>query len=668
MDCNLPELLARDLEMSNDIFMSNCNMSAGAPSLSIPRGDTDRHYSFTARPTSPHEHTLSRVRSAGVVGSISRSWGGEPTKWLGQQQGDQSVSDGGEVHVKDAVDFSDDTSQSSFEMEPPSVRFRQQSVTTAATSVTSGRCSSALSHKALASPIEVTEGSWMELDADFTHRPLNHPSPPRHRSASSASTGSPSKRVSRLTTTPEMSTIPIPRRRSSLRASSRGPSAHSRQSSTVIAGTNAKDAAQFGSDMALRHDQETMSSPFVSEEATAPFPSISRNPLPRITADDSATYHSGPAHTPQLRSSEDGRAHESYHPIYECRQPAATHTHNVRSWLESSIDISYRPPWLARTMTPPAVIVPREIIETLRVSVACFPDTMLVPGSFSIETIRSYARKMRRQQGCSGLAALYDSNPVEESRSAFSSPDAPAGRSKRWRLPSLLTSRSIPNAAGWSPQSATARAHLISPTSQSTSSPLSPCPSSTSIAGTAPTAARRLDGLHIKTIFPSAEPYLCDALYAHVVAYNYISSICSAAGSVVTSPAAVPRTAAAPSANYTDDEDDADGGARRIPTKAATLLGISNGRDRTAPNAGFRSFGTPQVSGPTSSSNPALDAALVGVRDGLAGCIAKLVSTLKLTTGLLGDTCLGTEASRDVDPLFMRTLCEMVRCAEESSW
>ncbi|KXJ93830.1 hypothetical protein Micbo1qcDRAFT_158719, partial [Microdochium bolleyi] len=48
----------------------------------------------------------------------------------------------------------------------------------------------------------------------------------------------------------------------------------------------------------------------------------------------------------------------------------------------------------------------------------------------------------------------------------------------------------------------------------------------------------------IKSVFPNGTDYLCDALYAHLLTYNYIDSLCPRVASPVTpAPTPRPRTA-----------------------------------------------------------------------------------------------------------------------------
>jgi hypothetical protein len=50
---------------------------------------------------------------------------------------------------------------------------------------------------------------------------------------------------------------------------------------------------------------------------------------------------------------------------------------------------------------------------------------------------------------------------------------------------------------------------------------------------------------------------------------------------------------------------------------------------------------------------------------GLAKCIARLVTTMKKMTGGGEEADGAIGDSTEIDPLFMRSLCEVVKCSEE---
>jgi len=125
----------------------------------------------------------------------------------------------------------------------------------------------------------------------------------------------------------------------------------------------------------------------------------------------------------------------------------------------------------------------------------------------------------------------------------------------------------------------------------------------------------------------------------------------------------------------TSDSESYDGG-RKVPKKAASLLGLNDTATdeyNAAVNMGHRrgmsgmfGFGnghkiSSRNRGNASSTN---GSALRDIQAGLSRCISQLVVTIKLTTGesAVGK---GTMSAEMIDPLLMRALCEVVRCSEE---
>ncbi|CAK7231171.1 hypothetical protein SCUCBS95973_007820 [Sporothrix curviconia] len=603
--------------------------------------------------------------------------------------------------------------------------------------------------------------------------------------------------------------------------------------------------------------------------------------------------------------------------------------------------------------------LPREVVDTLRVSVSCFPETMLSLSSFSIQTIRSYSRKVRHRSQADAddtyrlLMAPSSSSPsstpfppalppspTTASHHVPPSPASPTamsfdlgtGVSRSMTATSTSTSHSSRrfwkkltgggghnnsnssnNNGSNSKSTSSDNSRSTGPTlslfagfrssassngssSYGASYPLSPAtvgssaPRMSSVSrrgSTRPDNAEedqgKANGLCFKRIFPTGSDYLCDALYAHIIAFNYISLLCPPpptagedaavavpevavdssaasldptaevrtlassttmfesaqqqqqqqrrqtiriyAGSDVPLPLAEPDdvhtnassangnafsrllslTSSRPSSRgtlgggggggggsgsvHTNDNNNNDDG-RMISRKAALLLGItetlepdspsqspkkasltssstmesppspsSGGRSnslarrynsmrrrhhmrmghsisestaaaskmikKALPGAGgggssgnsfsngngsnkaeisrpiyedkdvalIPASGVPAsvattaaapalasasafapTTAPTAPSAPtaaaaaaaaASDASMRDLHAGLHACISQLVATMKLTTGQLGNTLLNAEVARDIDPLFLRTLCELVRSQEE---
>src|SRR5690606_16600107 len=66
---------------------------------------------------------------------------------------------------------------------------------------------------------------------------------------------------------------------------------------------------------------------------------------------------------------------------------------NVQTWLESSVGLMASSKGDDESM--PGIPLPPDVVDNIRVSITCFPDTMLLTSSLSIDTIRTYSRKVR---------------------------------------------------------------------------------------------------------------------------------------------------------------------------------------------------------------------------------------------------------------------------------
>ncbi|ODA83052.1 hypothetical protein RJ55_01561 [Drechmeria coniospora] len=205
---------------------------------------------------------------------------------------------------------------------------------------------------------------------------------------------------------------------------------------------------------------------------------------------------------------------------------------SVQSWLNSSLQPLPLNDDLSRV-----VPLPPDTMETLRVSISCFPETMLLSSSLTVDTIRTYSKKARQPE-------------LRET-----------SRRSLWRKVVRRPESRLDLASGrpWEP---------------------------------------------LKNVFGCCSDYVCDALYAHIVAYNYVCVLANSSG---------------------DDE---------IPKKAASLLGL--GRKR--------------LSAPETAQD---------MQGGLLQCITRLVATARL----MADKDDIADAG-EADMLFVRSLCEIVRIAE----
>lgn len=257
----------------------------------------------------------------------------------------------------------------------------------------------------------------------------------------------------------------------------------------------------------------------------------------------------------------------------------------IQTWLNSSYESS-------KPDEPPGIPLPPDVVDNLRTSIACFPDTTLLTSSLSVETIRSYSRKVK-------------TFPAEVLTQT-------AGYSgKRWRLGRILGSSRRSNASSGS------RA-----------------PRDDDVEAPTPVAPWEA----LRSVFDGGSEFLCDALYAHIVAYNYVSTL-------------RPRPSQAKSASIAPQKDD------EVPKKAAALLGLRPDAAAEGPSSGRPSGET--LPGPSERRDGALRELVVG----LLRCISRLVVTLREGRAEVSEEegC----GVGDVDVLLLRSLCELVRCSEE---
>ena len=226
--------------------------------------------------------------------------------------------------------------------------------------------------------------------------------------------------------------------------------------------------------------------------------------------------------------------------------------------------------------------LPREVVDTLRVSVSCFPETMLSLSSFSIQTIRTYSRKVRRRSQsdadsahrlimahepaagtsptpfvppllpplppspsptdtfagsldlASGVSRINRSSTSTSSTTNSQS----TGRSFWKKLPKRLSQSRASSGLSLFHARSSRDTDSNSSTGGNGASAGKPRLSASgridsffSASPAAPTAGRdddqsRNSGLCLKRIFPAASDHLCESLYAHIVAFNYISLLC----------------------------------------------------------------------------------------------------------------------------------------------
>lgn len=291
------------------------------------------------------------------------------------------------------------------------------------------------------------------------------------------------------------------------------------------------------------------------------------------------------------------------------------------------------------------VPLPPDVIETLRVSVACFPETILLSSSLTIDTIRSYSKKMRHPE--TDLTRLLSPLATDST-----------GRKSIWKKVNALKRSS----------SSSLRQSVVHSANRSD-------------AGSIGTMDSQKAWSAIQNVFGTCSEYICDALYSHIMAYNYVSALL--ARSAAAAPASnLPgrhvsqrRTGGGrAAANQQDD----------IPRKAASLLGLDatsiqppvaaarhssiTSRTSTMTTTASRPWSRDELlpSNPVSSAGN--EAPVRTVQEGLYKCIVRLIATARLmsASGRLDEPISDADAT-DADALFMRSLCEIVRLVEETS-
>ncbi|KAL0937438.1 uncharacterized protein CTRU02_207169 [Colletotrichum truncatum] len=666
MDCNLPELLAQDLEFSNLVFAAK-NMTAGAPSPDLASDEED--WPSAEPPT--------------VYGASCHPNGVPQFQPLGAIDEKSSASGASEHDLSDAASSASGASFSEAEYQDDdaaaSPQIRQQSIMTADTTVYAvSEPPTIASHRRLVSFCDGSEEqddtgnpeSWMDLESEG---PADHPelgksldqspvatpikpvrplsrlgdksineSPPRAKSAHAATRRlsnpfdgytRPASRALSLQVDPTTAAakeqnrlsfdslhsidIAVPTRTSSLkhrvssgeearksiasRSRARSHTSSSRAGSDHVVAPGANRSSIIAD---LKEELEPWFRYIDDHEGLAPPLLITPRPVQRSTETPRSVPTPRPRSQAQNRSRPTSAASASYAWL---ENPAEMHS--------TSSDDNRRIP------------LPPNVIESLRISVTCFPETMLLSSSLSIETIRNYSRKIR--------------HPVQEPIR----PETPPASPKRWKW--LASRRNNVNPS-----------RHCSRTPSSSNVDLASMPPSTATL-TPPQWSR------IRNLFPTGSDYLCDALYAHIVAYNYLLPLAQSAARPVTP--ATPET----SPGGTDDS---------IPKKAAFLLGLHGLQETTPPPPpppprplrkrssmflSLRGTASRQSFMPSIPATPA-PAPEIPLRDlliGLRRCIARLVATLRAEAS---DGLLAGDPVNEIDPLIMRSLCEIVRCCEDT--
>ncbi|KAI9163931.1 hypothetical protein HJFPF1_05565 [Paramyrothecium foliicola] len=623
MDSCLPEMLARDLESSKGLFAAK-NMTAGAPSSKMALSDESG--SVASQPVGPaasplqYPHIPPRVQS---LRSIREKF--SMVSFLDQR-------DSTNYDMKSESDASSDTELSGA-AEAPFVSFRQQSITTAPTSVASTqRRASPRNSPTL---IDSRGCSWIDGDSDYemaldftvdrfaclSPRP---PTPPE-------TSGGPVKGMAPRGTRRHSHTIPQPKILSAACAPSRSPE---RRLSIRSEDTAMRRSSSLRSD-SFDGGASTIFNlaPFSSNQSKPGESELEKQPSP-LTLPPSVDAEPHNMASLQQVTTFDSRLDEDDYPdrgrncprpqtIYIQPSPPPSPLPSVQSWVCSNSQ-PYASQF-ANDELAKAVPLPPNIIETLRVSIACFPETMLLTSSLTIETIRSYSKKVRH-------------SPVETMRGPFSDNLQQPPRKSIWKK--------VVSYRRGSPSPDRRRSSSMPIDKSSFQSP-----SATSLEVVKPWAS-------LQSVFGSTSDYLCDALYAHIIAYNYISAL------VPRTPPSKPRRNSHVQGELQHED---------IPKKAASLLGLGSVVDVSSPSAPslFKTIGSSFLKdAPAGQATlPAsYEHAIREIQAGLMRCIARLVATARLVAESgTGEERLVEMGASEVDMLLTRSLCEVVRLSEENT-
>lgn len=651
-------------------------------------------------------------------------------------------------------------SDSSADIEPgassPSVRTRKQSVTTAATSVeihsvlggVGEIClspASSLSKEATRAP-GLGGRSWVDLDPEMMRAEADLDGGVASVGAAEYSDGSQAQSAARSSVmghAEHLAHVDVPRRRSSL----------SHQVTTVIIGEAAQVRVGCAPHKVGLEAASKPPTPSLPHELSAPLPQSYHTPDNWETS-EAASFQNVPAscrqpiYEPpyaltatssyQLRPPSPGPQEAIAHDALDTRQNSRHHSSllhklrktqshsrmpivtQVQSWLDSSATTAHlTSPTDLTTHSPTSkapigsVRVAAEVLENLRISVGNFPDTMLRTSSLTVQTIRSYSRKLRRggtssgDRGDRGFSrdsddcgfTAFDAHTME-SVSASMDRKSSLGNLKLKKLSLRGKRLHLSSRQGPSPNSPFLKEEddFWPPVDHRNFSMRSNTPPSRKSSEVSACVGA------LRSIFPDGTDYLLDGLYAHLIAYNYINSLCGAMPHLLSSPGH-PGLRSRPSLNFPPgvtsradlDLQDRDDLAIRelqdevattastavVPKKAASLLGLGAthmGKPvRPRPGTlGGRKDKHRKTTPPAAAFSASLesDSAMRDLRDAIASNIKRLVETVKqcspAATGRDSDedsedvAILG-QNSRELDSTLLRALCEVVRCYEELS-
>lgn len=648
-------------------------------------------------------------------------------------------------------------SDSSADIEPgtssPSVRTRKQSVTTAATSVeihsvlggVGEIClspTSSLSKEAARAPGKGGR-SWVDLDFDMLRTDADLDGGVASVGAAEYSDGSQAQsatRSSAMGNAEQPAHVDVPRRRSSL----------SHQVTTVVIGEATQVRVGCAPHMVELEAASKPPTPSLPFNSTPPLPqsyhtpddwetnaaascenvhASCRQPIyePQYALTATSSYQlRPPSPSPQealAYDASDTHQNSRHHPslLHKLRK---TQSHSrmpivtqVQSWLDSSGTTAHlTSPTHLTTHSPTSkapigsVRVAAEVLENLRISVGNFPDTMLRTSSLTVQTIRSYSRKLRRGGTSSGdrgfsrdsddyAFTAFDAQTME-SVSASVDRKSSLGNLKLKKLSLRGKKLHLSSRQAHSPNSPFLKEEddFWPPVDHRNFSMRSNTPPSRKSSEVSACVGA------LRSIFPDGTDYLLDGLYAHLIAYNYMNSLCGAMPHLLSSPGH-PGLRSRPSLNFPpgvtsradlelQDRDDlairelqdevaTTATTAVVPKKAASLLGLGAthmGKPvRPRPGTlGGRKDKHRKTTPPAAAFSASLESesAMRDLRDAIAGNIKRLVETVKQCSPATAardsdedseDAAILGQNARELDSTLLRALCEVVRCYEELS-
>ncbi|KAI1335294.1 hypothetical protein F5Y15DRAFT_398130 [Xylariaceae sp. FL0016] len=709
-DCNLPELLAGDLELQGHVFKSK-HLTAGAPAPELADDGSKRRYTMQTSSgpalslSSQHPDPLSRSKSLQAV----------------DQQYSQLFTYTAEWSRRDSVS----SSEFSGGMEPPSVGTRDESVVTGPTAYDSDLQISPTSCDAPSPTQKSAQNSWVDLELE---QMAGSSSERRHSMVDMAPTSCHFLHSNLDEDLRSMSLSSVANRANLAQSPTFGSSHLSITSSqrTSIPLSSSATPLIPKRRSSLQHRDL----PRRSLKPQFPFPSSMSRPRFKSSHSSTTSPQRPQAQVQQLQipyqaddELDDRRSHlslSSDSSLEEDRYDRPAYASgsgsmalnvipsdvDVEQWLNDSFNFGPQLPSRDQSLLSPLPLS-RDILDRIKTTVSQFPDLTFTCSDTPVERIRYQARRLRYADNCFPL----DIQPDPPKQTFFSK----LINGKTAKPTSLDSYKNGKNSSG-----------TFGSIDKGTG--LSP----PSWAGVA-----RPDWAAIKNIFQDAPDYYCDALYAYVIIFNYVTAL------VQQLPCPRPRTQASKTSGKSTTAPDpydmdflyddnlslrsrASRDDNQIPQKALSFLGMPVTQDLSPPataatesdrttaitstqtlrkmksNRNFLSigrgtdvgkFGTrvepepnkatypPSMASaahrPKSSRRPPTDSKkpsreeqeLCELQIGLARCIASLVTTLRVNsqaaTAMPNNGAGPSTMASSMDVFFMRALCEVVKGSEE---